>query len=232
MHIEPGIVEGSKMALSYATATAVGGLLINSISQQLKRTNLITGSVNILVRSFFTTVLVFSFFEILPHYPVGISEVHFILGSTLFLLFGRVPAAIGLAAGLFLQGILFAPSDMPQYFINTTTLLAPLFLCAMTADRIIPANTAYANIQYSQAFKLSLVYQGGIVAWVMFWAFYGQGFHVDNLAQVGSFSVAYISVVLIEPIVDLGVLALAKFGKNLSGSPMIEERLFQSSTIA
>ena len=51
-----------------------------------------------------TTALVLTFFQVLPHYPVGISEVHLILGSTLFLLFGAAPTALGLALGLLTQG--------------------------------------------------------------------------------------------------------------------------------
>ena len=47
---------------------------------------------------------------VLPHFPVGVSEVHFILGSTLFLLFGAAPAAIGLALGLLIQGCSSRPS--------------------------------------------------------------------------------------------------------------------------
>jgi hypothetical protein len=40
---------------------------------------------------------------------VGVSEVHFILGSTLFLMFGAGPAALGLAAGLLAQGLFWLP---------------------------------------------------------------------------------------------------------------------------
>ena len=57
----------------------------------------------------------FVVFEILPHWPVGVSEVHLILGSTLFLVVGAAPAAIGLAAGLLFQGLFFAPFDLPQF---------------------------------------------------------------------------------------------------------------------
>ena len=41
----------------------------------------------------------------LPHYPVRVLEVHFILGSTLVQMFGAVPAAIGLSVGLLAQGL-------------------------------------------------------------------------------------------------------------------------------
>jgi hypothetical protein len=93
-----------------------------------------------------------------------VSEVHFILGSTLFLIFGAAPAAFGLALGLLLQGVLFAAGDLPQYFINVTTLLVPLFAVTAMAKRIIAPNTAYIDLTYTQALKLSTTCQAGVVA--------------------------------------------------------------------
>jgi hypothetical protein len=153
--------------------------------------------------------------------------VHLILGSTLLLLFGVAPAAIGLAAGLLAQGLLFAPADLPQYGINVTTLLAPLFATAALARRIIPPHTAYVDISYRQALQLSVTYQGGIVAWVAFWALYGQGIGADNLQQVATFGAAYMSVVLLEPLIDLAVLAAAKALNRLKGSIALEKRLYE-----
>ena len=69
-------------------------------------------------------------------------------------------------------------------------------------------------------------YRGGIVAWVAFWATYGHGFAADNLAAVGSFGLAYMSVILIEPLIDLGVLAAAK--ARFSQSPLFNVRLHQA----
>ena len=121
MHIEPEIVTGAKLVLSYATGIAAGGvalkLAVDAVREQ--------GVTSFVVRTVVTTALVFSFFEILPHFRMGVSEVHFILGSTLFLLFGAAPAALGLALGLLLQGLFFAPTDLPQYGMNVTTLLVP-----------------------------------------------------------------------------------------------------------
>src|SRR3546814_11205009 len=51
---------------------------------------------------------------------------------------------------------------------------------------------------------------GGIVAWVAFWALSGHGFTAQNLAAIGSFGVAYMTVIIVEPLADLGVLAIAK----------------------
>jgi hypothetical protein len=156
-----------------------------------------------------------------------VSEVHLILGSTLFLIFGAAPAAIGLTLGLLIQGLLFAPFDLPQYGMNVTTLLAPLFALAALAGRIIAPNTRYVDLTYRQALALSTAYQAGIVAWVAFWAFYGQGFSAENATAIVSFGGAYMLVVVAEPLVDLAVLAAAKGLHRLKGSGLFERRLYE-----
>ena len=206
MHIEPGIVTGAKIALSYATAAAAGTVALKYTWEAVKD----SGVPAVALRSVAATVAVLTFFQVLPHHPVGVSEVHLILGSTLFLILGTGPAAIGLAAGLLIQGLVFAPTDLPQYAMNVTTLLVPLFVVATLAQRIIPAGTAYADLRYKDALALSVAYQGGIVAWVTFWAIYGHGVGVETMASVATFGAAYMLVVLIEPVVDLAVLAGAK----------------------
>ena len=218
MHIEPGVVDGAKMMLSYATAAASFGLLGKMALDTIRKDG---GVAALAVRSLITTALVFCFFEVLPHYPVGVSEVHFILGSTLYLIFGAGPAAIGLAAGLLLQGLLFAPFDLPQYGINVTTLIVPLFAVSLLAKKIIPPQTPYVDTKYWQALALSTSYQGGVILWVAFWAFYGQGFGAENLTAVSSFGIAYLGVVLVEPLIDLAVLAAAKGLSSISKSPTL-----------
>ena len=225
MHIEPGIVEGSKILLSYGTAAAALAFTAKLSFDTVKR----DGAASLLLRSVLTTLLVFSFFEILPHHPVGVSEVHLILGTTLLLIFGLAPAAIGLAVGLLLQGSLFALPDLPQYGINVTTLLVPLFATSLLAKKIIPSATPYVDIRYGQALKLSVAYQGGIVVWVAFWAFYGQGVGAENLSQVLAFGSAYMSVIIIEPLLDLGLLAAAKFLNGLRNTMFVEKRLYSGS---
>lgn len=157
MHIEPGIVDGAKIALSYATGAASVGLTGKLAWDTIRNDG---GVVTFVVRSIATTALVFCFFEVLPHYAVGVSEVHFILGSTLYLIFGAGPAAFGLALGLLLQGVMFAPGDLPQYAINLTTLIVPLWAISLLAKRIIPANTSYVELKYRHALALSAAYQG------------------------------------------------------------------------
>ena len=150
-----------------------------------------------------------------------------ILGSTLFLLFGLVPTAVGLAIGLLAQGILLAPLDLPQYGMHATTLLLPLFLVSVVAERIIPRKTAYRNLNYGQVLQLSLVYQGGIVSWVTFWAFYSQEFGAENIVQVLSFGTAYLTVIVLEPLINLSLLAGVKAFPALNSSSLLSGRLFQ-----
>ncbi len=222
MHIEPGLVDASKIFLSYATGAAALGYSARLALDMLRK----EGAGALLLRSLIATALVFASFEILPHHPVGVSEVHLILGTTLLLMLGAAPAAIGLAAGLLVQSLFFAPQDLPQYGMNVTTLLVPLFATAALARRIIPRATAYVDLTYAQTLKLSLAYQGGIVAWVAFWALYGQGVGAGNLQSIASFGAAYMGVVLLEPLVDLAVLAGAKALRGLQGSALLQARVY------
>ncbi len=225
MHIEPGLLDEAKIILSYATAAGAGLFALKLARDTIRQQGL--GS--LVVRTVITAAAVFSFFELLPHYAVGVSEVHFILGSTLFLLFGAAPASIGLALGLAVQGLFFAPADLPQYGMNVTTLLVPLFTVKILADRIIAPGTAYVDLTYVQALKLSTAYQAGVVAWVAFWAFYGAGFAADNLMAIGTFGIAYMSVILVEPLADLAVLAVAKTLNALNGSTFVTRRLHNAA---
>ncbi len=222
MHIEPGLVDGSKILLSYATATVALAYTGKLAFQALKN----AGLTSLLLRSTVAIALVFCFFELLPHHPVGVSEVHLIFGTTLLLLFGVAPAAIGLMGGLLIQSLFFAPPDLPQYGMNVTTLLVPLFVTSALARRTIPDAMAYVDIGYAQAFKLSVAYQGGIVMWVGFWAIYGKGVGAENMSDVASFGAAYMSVVLLEPLIDLGILAIAKSLHRFRNSKVVDKRLY------
>ena len=222
MHIEPGVVSGAKIILSYASAAGVMSYAAKTTFDTIKQ----DGVMSLAVRSIISTIAVFSFFEVLPHHAIGVSEVHLIMGSTLFLLFGMAPAAIGLTLGLLIQGLFFAPFDLPQFGMNITTLLAPMFAMSYLAKQIIPQKTAYKDIGYLQALKLSTAYQGGIVVWVAFWALYGQGFGAENLAHIATFGAAYMTVIIVEPLADLGILAIAKTFYGLKGSGFVEKRLY------
>ena len=225
MHIEPGIVHGAKMALAYATAAGAAGYTAKLALEDLKS----HAAGSFAVRTLLAALGTFVFFEVLPHFAAGVSEVHFILGTTLFLILGAAPAAVGLALGLLVQGAVLAPGDLPMFFVNVTTLLVPLFAISALAQRIIPAGTAYVDLRYADVLKLSAVYQGGVVAWVAFWALYGQGVGAETLASVLSFGAAYMLVVLIEPVADLGALAIAKALRGSGDSPLVTGRLYHAA---
>ncbi len=220
MHIEEGVVTGAKLILGYATAATAGLYSLKLAADSVRA----QGAASLVARAGLATAATFVFFQVLPTAPVGVSEVHLILGSTLFLLFGAAPAAIGLALGLLIQGLFFAPFDLPQYGMNVTTLLVPLFAVQVLARRVIAPGTAYVDLRYGQALALSTAFQGGIVAWVAFWAFYGQG--VEATAGILSFGAAYMLVLAVEPLVDLAVLAGAKAARGLRGSGLVTPRLY------
>jgi ABC-type Co2+ transport system permease subunit len=223
MHIEPGLVDGAKIGLSYATAAGAGATALWYIKDALRE----RGFVSLALRSIVAAILTFIFFEVLPTFPVGVSEVHFILGSTLFLILGAGPSSVGLALGLLIQGLFFAPSDLPQYAMNVTTLLVPLFALTVLSRRLIAPGTAYVDLKYSQVLALSACYQGGVVAWVAFWAIYGLG--SAALAPTATFAVAYLAVILLEPLADLAVLAVAKALHGKTPDLLVSPRLFAAA---
>ena len=67
------------------------------------------------------------------------------------------------------------------------------------------------------------------MAWGAFWALYGQGVGAENLAKIGAFSAAYMTVVMIEPLVDLALLAVAKSLHQLRGSTIFTPRLYRAA---
>lgn len=220
MHVEPGVVDGAKMILSYATAVGAAGLSLKLIADDLKGRN----PVSFLARAAIATVGTFACFELLPHFLAGVSEVHLILGTTLLLILGPGAAALGLAAGLLIQGVFFMPTDLAMYSVNVTTLLIPLFAIAALAGR---QRQPYVEMRYGDVLKLSATYQGGIIAWVAFWVFYGQGFAA--MGEVMRFAAAYALVIVIEPLVDLGALALAKSLHRHKDSGLFAARLFHAA---
>ena len=223
MHIEPGVVDGAKMILSYGTAAAAAGLSLKLVAEDLRSHS----AASLALRTVLATVGTFICFEALPHMPVGVSEVHLILGTTLMLILGAGPAALGLAAGLLAQGLFFAPSDLPMFTVNVTTLLFPLIGIHMLARRIVPAHKPYVDLGYADVLKLSVAYQGGIVAWVAFWALYGHG--ASALSGVVSFGAAYMLVVIVEPLADLAALAGAKALRRFKDSGAFAHRLHHAA---
>ncbi|RCL00063.1 MAG: hypothetical protein JSC188_001105 [Candidatus Tokpelaia sp. JSC188] len=223
MHIEPGVVVGGKIFLSYATAIVSFGI---AGEKAWKAIGNAYSFVAFCARSVVVTGLVLLFFEILPHYSAGISEVHFIFGSTLLLIFGEESVAFGFIFGLLIQGLFFAPFDLPQYGMNITTLLIPLYLVNYAAQSIISRKTPYRDVKYWQALTLSLLYQAGIVSWVGFWVAYGKAFNAVLLNDVLVFIFSYMSVIIIEPLIDLVILAVSRSWVRLSENSLVQYRFY------
>jgi ABC-type Co2+ transport system permease subunit len=225
MHIEPGLVDGAKMAVGFATAAGLLGLTLREAAG-----NVMNGNAFRLIAGTAITLLVTLFsFEVLPHPTVGVSEVHLILGATLLLLFGAIPVALGMASGLFLQGLFFEPADMVQYGMNVTTLLASLFVTSSVAKRLIPAGVKLVDITRRDVVKLSVIFQGSVVAWVAFWVVLGQGLSVASLQSIVTFGLAYSVVVVVEVLVSLALLVMCRAHKGMGLRRMLNPRLFQAT---
>jgi len=223
MHMQEGVVEGAKLYLSYG-AGAGSVIMAGKLALDTMRSD--GGAKALILRSIATTALVLIFFEVLPHYTRGVSEVHFIFGAVLYLIFGGGPASIGLGLGLLAQGLFFQPQDLPQFGMNITTLIVPLYIVTWLVKRLVPPHAPYVNLSLWQAFVLAAAYQGGIILMVAFWSFYGQGFGAENMNQVGLFAANYLVVIVIEPLIALGVLALAKaIDPATVGHPLFYSRL-------
>lgn len=222
MHIEPHVVTGAKLLLSYATAAGSLGFITKLTWETTRSTNAFATT----IKSLFCTFIGLVLFQLLPHPSMGVSEVHLILGSTLFLLFGVAPAAIGLAASLLIQGLVWSQFDLPQYGMNVTTLVVPMIIMHILAKKIIAPNTPYADISFKQALQLSVTFQTGIVSWVAFWTFYGQGVEADTMGNVAVFALSYAPIMLIEPVIDLAALNTAKSLSKNQHSSLLNRRLF------
>ena len=104
--------------------------------------------------------------------------------------------------------------------------MAPLYAVHALAQRIIPGVRAYKDLAYNDLVKLSLAYQTGIVGWVSFWVVYGQGLSLATAESLFTFAVSYLPVVVIEPLVGLALLALAKGAGRDKASKLFGSRVF------
>ncbi len=226
MHIEPGLVAPTKMVIGYVTAAGFLALSMRSFLIDIVKGAIIRVAVGMVV----TIVVTLLSFEILPHPLVGVSEVHLIVGATLYLLFGFAPVAIGMAGGLLIQGLFFAPADIAQYGMNVTTLLASLYAIDFVATRGAYSRTRYVDMSYGRVAKLSLCFQGSIVAWVAFWVLLGQGATFATLQSITSFGATYVLLITVEVALGIGMLSLVRSIHSGRVQHILNPRLFAVPT--
>jgi ABC-type Co2+ transport system permease subunit len=181
MHIEPGYVSATKIAL--ANITAIG--LLGSQSLQLIR------QPQLIVRTLLAAVF-FTFFMQLYHLPVGPSELHFVGAMPIYLTLGFVPTLIGFGLGLLLQGLVFTPTDLVHLGINTLSLAVPLCLLHATLGKRLQ------KLNVKTILTLDAAYYSGVTLMVGFWLAIGEV--ATPFAAWASFAASYISLVLIEPV--------------------------------
>ena len=110
-------------------------------------------------------------------------------------LFGAIPV-IGNGLTEWIMGD-YLPSDATlNRFFALHVIALPLVLLLLVvlhifalhevAKRVIAPGTAYVDLDYKQVLALSTVYQGGVVAWVAFWAIYGAGFGAGGRVGKGA----------------------------------------------
>jgi ABC-type Co2+ transport system permease subunit len=181
MHIEPGYVSATKIAL--ANIAAIG--MLGSQSLQLVR------QPQLMVRTLLAAIF-FSVFMQMFHLQVGPSELHFVGAMPIYLTLGFVPTLIGFGLGLLLQGLLFNPADLVHLGINFLSLAVPLALLHATLGKRVQ------KLDIKTILKLDAAYYSGVTLMVGFWLSIGEV--ATPLAAWAAFAASYISIVLIEPV--------------------------------
>jgi len=198
MHIQPGILNG--VTLAYANETALA-TVAGFIPAVLKRPQLV---VRTLLAALFFSVLMEIF-----HLPVGASELHLVGASTIYFLFGFLPTLLGFALGLLLQGMLFEPQDLLHLGVNALSLMLPLIAThAVIGRKFLAKRGDQTSLNWREVVRFDGMYYAGVVAMVGFWLL--QGNVVTPLAQWGSFALAYLPLVLLEPLLTVALVQVIK----------------------
>ncbi len=196
MHIELGLIAATKLA--FANAGAIATLSGNAVSL-IKKPNLIVKTV--LAGMFFTA------FMQAFHMPVGASELHFIGTSIIYLFFGFLPTLFGFALGLLLQAIIFEPADMMHLGVNILSLSLPLIGAHMLYGKKFFNQKNPKKVSWSSIVRFDAIYYAGVITMVGFWLSIGN--EPTPFYNWAIFAIAYLPLVLIEPILTYGALKLS-----------------------
>lgn len=189
MHIEIGILSPEKIAYASAGATA---LLAAYSADWLKNP-----------ATWLRTGLAALFFSVLMqvwHLPIGPSELHAVGAMPIYLLLGFVPTLLGFGLGLLAQGLIFEPQDLAHLSVNFLSLAVPLVVLHHSMGKKVQS-LSIANI-----LKLDAVYYSGVTLMVGFWL--SMSNVSTPVADWAMFAASYLSMVLIEPVVTIGLIGL------------------------
>lgn len=201
MHIEPGLVTPVKVTLANVSALSVFAW---GIKEHLTR----NGHDLWLPLKALAAALFFSLFMQSFHMPIGPSELHFVGAMAIYLTLGFIPTLLGFAIGLFLQGILFEPTDLVHLGVNSLSLIVPLLGVHYGLGRKLFAQGLEARLNLARILKLDASYYAGVTAMVGFWLFIGED--PTPLADWLAFAASYLAVVALEPFVTWGAVWLLR----------------------
>lgn len=189
MHIEIGILSPEKIAYASAAATALLGAhalgLLKSPVAWLRTA----------LAAFFFSVLMQAW-----HVPVGPSELHLVGAMPIYLLFGFVPTLFGFGVGLLMQALVFEPQDLAHLAINFLSLAVPLVTVHHTLGKKMQ------GINVANVIQLDAVYYAGVTLMVGFWLSISSD--AAPVADWALFAASYVSLVAIEPLLTIGLVAL------------------------
>lgn len=198
MHIEPGVLNATKILAANAAAIATLGPHVRGLVRVPAD----------LVKTLLAAVF-FSVFMQMLHMPVGASELHFVGASAIYFLFGFRPALFGFALGLLLQAVVFAPQDLLHIGVNSLSLMVPLIGAHALQSRRKDASP----IGWQRILRFDAPYYAGVAAMVGFWLSLGS--EPASLAAWLVFAAAYVPIVLLEPAFTWAVLRAVKtFGSS------------------
>lgn len=195
MHIEPGIIAQAKVV---AANIGAAGLLLVYAKDLIRNP---ADIVRMLLAAVFFSVFMQSF-----HVNVGPSELHFVGAMVIYLTLGFVPALIGFAVGLLLQGVLFEPLDLPHLAVNSLSLIVPLIAVHYTLGRKLRARDA--AITWKNILKLDAMYYSGVTAMVGFWLAMSNA--ATSFTAWATFAASYLVIVACEPLLTYTALRLLK----------------------
>jgi cobalt/nickel transport system permease protein len=196
MHIEPGVLNASKVL--YANVTAASTLTAYLPSLIRKPAHI----VRIALAAVF-----FSLFMQMFHMPVGPSELHFVGASTVYFTFGFLPALFGFAIGLLLQGLVFEPQDLIHLGVNSLSLMVPLIAVhTFGGRRYFAEDASKTRLSRASIVKFDAAYYAGVTGMVGFWLALGN--EPAPFAGWGLFAASYVPLVLCEPVFTFAALKL------------------------